>query len=259
MRKIESQLSITLKHHNGNQHVSKSKPFPAKNYYDLINKIAELAYLNKDYLLFFRGQSKEYINKTGASTFYPSIYRGAYVPQEEIRSRFINLYEASELLIKSFEDSKIQGYRDVKRKKYIQWSILQHYEICNTPLLDFTHSLRVASTFAQRHNNNLYGYVYVFAFPYITNRISINSEDDLVNIRLLSICPPKALRPYFQDGYLAGTEDISAEFDSKSELDFNNRLVAKFQVENDVNFWGRGFSKIPDNLLFPKKDSVARL
>ena len=52
MRKIESQLSITLKHHIGNQHVSKSKPFPVKNYKDLIKKNAELAFLNKDYLLF---------------------------------------------------------------------------------------------------------------------------------------------------------------------------------------------------------------
>lgn len=69
-------------------------------------------------------------------------------------------------------------------------------------------------------NNEEFGYVYVFGFPYITNRISRNSEHDLINVRLLSICPPTALRPYFQEGYLAGTDEVTTNFDSKSELDF---------------------------------------
>ena len=45
-------------------------------------------------------------------------------------------------------------------------------------------------------------FVYVFGLPYYHNRISIDSEHDLVNIRLLSIMPPEALRAYFQEGFL---------------------------------------------------------
>jgi hypothetical protein len=134
--------------------------------------------------------------------------------------------------------------------------ILQHYEVCSTPLLDFTHSIRVACSFAQRAKKREYVYVFVFGLPYITNRISINSEHDIVNVRLLSICPPDALRPYFQDGYLAGTEDITNEYESKMELDFRNRLIAKFQIPNDPKFWGRGFSRLPDSILFPKNDHI---
>jgi uncharacterized protein YutE (UPF0331/DUF86 family) len=78
-------------------------------------------------------------------------------------------------------------------------------------------------------------------------------------VRLLSICPPDALRPYFQEGYLAGTEDITTEYESKTELDFKNRLIAKFEIPNEPSFWGRGFSKIPEAVLYPKGDRVEKI
>ena len=163
------------------------------------------------------------------------------------------------MLTEIFENEKINGYKEVKRKKYIRWSILQHYEVCSTPFLDFSQSVRVACSFAQINNDSEYGFVYIFGLPYITNRISINSEHDIVNVRLLSICPPDALRPYFQDGYLAATEDITTEYDSKTELDFKNRLIAKFLIPNSYNFWGKDFSKIPCSVLYPKGDKVGKL
>jgi len=93
----------------------------------------------------------------------------------------------------------------------------------------------------------------------MTNRISINSEHDIVNIRLLSICPPAALRPYFQEGYLAGTPDVTTEFDSKTELDFRNRLIAKFAIPRAKGFWGSGFDQIPESALYPKGDSMLEM
>jgi len=91
------------------------------------------------------------------------------------------------------------------------------------------------------------------------NRISINSEHDIVNIRLLSICPPSALRPYFQEGYLAGSTDITTEFDSKTDLDFRNRLIAKFSIPRAKSFWGSGFEQIPETALFPTGDQIQTL
>jgi uncharacterized protein YutE (UPF0331/DUF86 family) len=101
--------------------------------------------------------------------------------------------------------------------------------------------------------------VYIFGFPYITNRISINSEHDIVNIRLLSISPPDALRPYFQEGYLAGTTDITFDYDQKTDLDFRNRLIMKFKIPNNTTFWGKEFHRIPDRLLFPRGDKILKL
>ena len=163
----------------------------------LVELVAETSYLNKDHLLFFRGQNNDHKNKAGNSTFYPTIYRGEYLQQREINYRFEILAGTSRILVNRFSEEKITGKDELHRKKLIQWSILQHYEVCVTPLLDFTHSLRVAASFAQLGAKEKYAYVFAFGLPYLTNRISHNSEHDLVNVRLLSICPPEALRPYF--------------------------------------------------------------
>lgn len=259
MRSIEPRLSPKVTAHVGNGSVDKAAPYEVRTYRELMSEVAQLAYLNKDSLLFFRGQGQDYKNRAGSSTFYPTIYRDDYLASREVQYRFEILLQATKLLVEVFEREKINGYQDVRRKRYIAWSILQHYEVCPTPLLDFTHSVRVACSFAQLKSSDEAAYVFVFALPYITNRISINSEHDLVNVRLLSICPPDALRPYYQDGYLAGTEDITTEYDSKTELDFKHRLVAKFKMPAGTRFWGKGFSRIPESVLYPSGDKIQKL
>ena len=163
------------------------------------------------------------------------------------------------MLAELFKKNKIQGQYQLRRKKYIQWSILQHYEVTKTPLLDITQSIRVACSFAQLKNNEDRAFVYVFGLPYYTNRISINSEHDLINIRLLSIAPPQALRPYFQEGFLVGTTDITDEYEKKQELDLNNRLIAKFEIPNSDTFWDESFNKIPEDALYPKNDTIENM
>lgn len=259
MRKIDPTLTKEITRHIGSRDVGKAVPYLVKTYRQLVEQVAHLSYLNKDHLLFFRGQTQDFLNKAGASTFYPSIYREDNLPQQEVTYRFEVLGQASHQLRDLFKKNNVDGYIDVNRKRYIQWSILQHYKVCDTPLLDFTHSIRVACSFAQQSDTNKSVFIYVFGFPYITNRITINSEHDIVNIRLLSICPPDALRPYFQEGYLAGTTDITDNYDSKSELDFNNRLIAKFVIPNTKQFWGQGSSKIPESMLYPRNDQVEKL
>lgn len=230
-----------------------------ETYRGLMELAAKLAYLNKDYLLFFRGQNNDHKNKAGSSTFYPSIYRGLLKGEKRI-NRFEILDQASKKLVDAFKSEAIDGYTEIRRKKYMQWSILQHYEVCGTPLLDFTHSVRVACSFAQLKNENDRGFVYVFGFPYLTNRISRNSEHDLAIIRLLSICPPDALRPYYQDGYLAGTEDITSDYENnKVQLDFKRRLIAKFEIPTCPDFWGEDLAIIPETVLYPENDRIEEL
>lgn len=257
MRKIVPDLTKELLSHFGDvKNVGSSDPFLIKTFRELVEHTAKLSFTNKDHLLFYRGQSNDYLNKAGNSSFYPSIYRGEYLPKRDITHRFTILDGASKSLVNLFELNKIEGYQELKKRRSIQWSIIQHYEVCETPLLDFTHSLRVACSFASINNDNEFGYIFIFGLPYITNRITVNSEHDLINIRLLSICPPTALRPYFQEGYLAGTDEITYDYDSKSELDFNNRLIAKFKFPNTSSFWGKGFNKIPEQALYPNQDPI---
>ena len=225
----------------------------------LVRQVAQLSYLNKDHLLFFRGQSHDFRNKSGSSTIYPSIYRGERVVREQLDLAFSVLDTSASRLCDLFDAEGLSGHPDVRRRRYVQWSILQHYEVCATPLLDLTHSLLVACSFAFLSDDAGDPYVFVFGLPYLTNRISVNSEHDLVNIRLLSICPPEALRPYFQEGYLAGTDEVLADFDSKSELDFNNRLIAKFVLTGGARFWSSGVRPYDRDALYPRRDRVEDL
>lgn len=259
MRSIVGQLTTELAAIVGDQSVAKAPALPVASFRELMQHVARLSYTNKDHLLFFRGQASDHKNKARASSFYPSIYRGERLSQSELDVRFGILSSASKRLSEAFQREKIEGASEVRRRRLMQWSILQHYEVCATPLLDFTQSLRVACSFAHAGNSDENPFVFVFGLPYLTNRISVNSEHDLVNVRLLSICPPDALRPYFQEGYLAGTDEVTTDYSSKSELDFNNRLIAKFQISRKLEFWGQGFDPIPIEALYPQNDRIQAL
>ncbi|MBA1140459.1 FRG domain-containing protein [Mesorhizobium neociceri] len=259
MREISPKLTPELQAHCNGLSVDKAPAFQVTTFRRLVEQVAKLAYINHDDLLFFRGQDTDYLNRSGGTTLYPGIYRGDSIPERELRHRFDMLEQGCRLLVEKWQVAKIDGYSDIRRKKYIQWSILQHYEVAETPLIDLTHSLRVACSFAQLKKSTDVAYVYVLGLPHVTNRISVNSEHDLVNVRLLSICPPAALRPHFQEGYLAGTTDVTTDFDSKTELDFRNRLVAKFSIPSSSQFWGSGFNIIPATALFPRGDKILEL
>lgn len=259
MRAIRGELTPDLAKIIGNKEPAKAEAIRVQSYRELMQHVAQLSYENKDHMLFFRGQGSDHKNKAGASSFYPSIYRGERLSREELSIRFDVLHSTSKRLIDSFDREGIPGSKEVRRRQYIRWSILQHYEVCPTPLLDFTHSLRVACSFATQNAKDLEGYVYVFGFPYLTNRISVNSEEDLVNVRLLSICPPDALRPYFQEGYLAGTDEVTVDYDSKDELDFTRRFIAKFMIPARRSFWSGGGAAIPKPALFPTSDRILEL
>lgn len=259
MREINPKKTAEIDEHCQGKRVWQAPAFEVSTFRILVEHVARLAFANPDELLFFRGQEKDFQSKAGGSTLYPAIYRGDQLSSRELDHRFDVLNQAARLLVERFKKQRIEGHTELRHKRYIQWSILQHYEVVDTPLLDLTQSLRVACSFAQLRSTDPTCYVYVMGLPYLTNRISINSEHDLVNIRLLSICPPSALRPYFQEGYLAATTDVTTDFESKTELDFRNRLIAKFAIRRAREFWGSGFDQIPETALYPKGDEVLDL
>jgi hypothetical protein len=252
MRPIKPELTSNLKKTLNPEKPGYGNAVRVKTFDALVKIIAELSYINKDYVLFFRGQHNDFLNKNQASTFYPAIYRKEILSRNELKNKFRSLEDACSLLCNELEKNDIKERSDVFRRKYIQWSILQHYEVCDTPLIDLTQSIRVACSFAFSKQNDI-GYFFTFGLPFPTNRISINSEHDIINIRLLSICPPQALRPHFQEGYLVGTFDTTDNYENKNELDLNNRLIAKFEIANTSTFW-TGNTIINENILYPEHD-----
>lgn len=264
MREIEGQifthLNLTTGKSSEKIDVATTEPLLVETFIELVKKIATLSFHNKDHLLFFRGQKRDHLNRKNNSSFYPSIYRtknGENLSKELLAIRFKKLEQASNLLVKKFQEHNItESYSELKKRKLIQWSILQHYEVCDTPLLDLTQSIRVACSFALK-NEYEFGYIFVFGLPYITNRITNNSEQDIVNIRLINICPPQALRPYFQEGFLVGTPDIMNEYEDRSELDFKRRLIAKFKIPNNKSFWSD--QKSLEKYLMPEDDQIELL
>jgi len=225
---------------------------------ELFDKIAQLAVANSNVLLFYRGQKADYKIGSGKSertSILPSIYRN-YVRADELSKRWEKLHLAERILLEKLKQKDPKKYRLAIRKKIILWSILQHYEVTETPLIDITQSLRVACSFAAIGNTSGYAYIYILGLPYYTNRISVNSEEYLTNIRLLSIAPPDAKRPYLQEGFLIGEDEFDEVIrGTKDELDLSRRLIYKFKIRIE-HLDNNGFLLTEDKLL-PLNDPIA--
>lgn len=224
---------------------------------NLIEEIAKLSNANNNSMLFFRGQVQDYQTATHRTTLLPSIFRGR-IKERERNRRISALNTAEQLLVQKWKANHFPHYNRIKHWQLIRWAILQHYGVVFTPLLDVTQSLRVASSFALNENNEDHGYIYVLALPYLTGRISINSEDQIANARLLSICPFIAKRPYYQEGFVIGDDVFDSKMEDKSKNDFYRRLVAIFEIPNTKEFWATEMA-IPKERLYPSNDPVQDL
>lgn len=58
---------------------------------------------------------------------------------------------------------------------------------------------------------------------------------------------------------MAGTPDVTSNFEAKTELDFRNRLIAKFAIPRAKTFWNAGFEGTPRTALYPPADRVHEL
>ena len=119
MRSIEGKITDDLSSVVNDKDVASGEGFPVGTYRELVEHTAALAYLNKDYLLFYRGQNVDFKNKTDKSSFYPTIYRGDYLPKREVEHRFDILSQASRNLVELLSTKRKTGNFELKRKKYI--------------------------------------------------------------------------------------------------------------------------------------------
>ena len=135
---------------------------------------------------------------------------------------------------------------------------LAPYEVCRTPLLDVTHSIRIAASFASSRKAGVEAFVFVLGVPHLGGAITASSEASLHVVRLSSACPPSAVRPHLQEGYLLGEYPEIADYEQNLkyphyEMDFGRRLVAKFRFD-PTTFWkSKDFPRVPREALYPKE------
>ena len=229
------------------------------SFMELATKIAELQFMNRDYVLLFRGQSADHRNVKDNTTLKPSLFRpgksGGNPKPDELELRFDTLQLAEEELLRRYKAQKFLGVDRLTRHRILRWSILQHYEVCPTPLLDVTHSIRIAASFASV-GAKANAFIYVIGVPNLSGAITASAEGGLQIVRLSSVCPPSAVRPHIQEGYLLGEYPELSNFKQKEhyahyEIDFGRRLVAKFSFD-PTKFWAsREFPRVSEQALYP--------
>ena len=110
MRRIEPSLTDELARHFQPDTVASASPYRVETYRRLVKMVVAVAYANRDHLLFFRRQGQDFKSKSGASTFYPSIYRGDYLPHRELQHRFDVLDQAARNLTDLFRQNQVTGH-----------------------------------------------------------------------------------------------------------------------------------------------------
>ena len=230
-----------------------------RSYFELAKKVAELQFLNREHVLLFRGQSQDYRTTQKNSMLKATIFRleGGRRPNELVlEKRFEKLRSAERELAIRCEAEELQGHHRVIRYRIIRWAILQHYEVCATPLLDVTHSLRIAASFASNGNDTDDAFVFAFGVPNLSGAVTASSEAGLQIVRLSSACPPDAVRPHIQEGYLLGEYPEMVDYQQKSlyddyEMDFGRRLIAKFRFNPSIFWNNKNYPRASEAALYP--------
>lgn len=258
--KLEYEVKESWEHWDATVNkIRTGKGFPVKTFRELINQVAFVTINNKNYEMFYRGQTKDhkdsqgayYKDKTPKTIIYPSICRpelkadGKHklaIRKKQIEKRYQDLYAIMELASK----------RRIYHPEYY-FALFQHYDIVPTPLIDITQSLRVASTFALQNSKS--GYLYVFGLPYPNQSISHFTDMGIVLVKLQNVCSANALRPRYQEGYLVGKYPFRPTKEGEDNL--ARRLVAKFYLDNSSDtFWDKSFQPMPEDVLYPPNDEV---
>lgn len=232
---------------------------PVHSYPELAKKVSELQFLNREHVLLFRGQRHDHLTTKGNSMLKAGIFRnfdGKPPTEKLLRQRFETLHLAESGLIQRYGARKLLGLERIRRHRSLRWAILQHYEVCPTPVLDVTHSLRIATSFASYGNEESDdAFLFVLGVPNISGAVTSSSEAGIQIIRLASACPPEAVRPHLQEGYLLGEYPEISDYDQNTrysfyEMDFGRRLVAKFRF-NPQELWGNpNFPRSTEKALY---------
>jgi hypothetical protein len=230
--------------------IRQSPPYPVGSFMELTKRVASITYNNPQHHMFFRGQGSDHAETMKGTTLYPSIFRGKGVTSAAIGAKFRKLQIAEDLLLQKISKMNFVGKQKLTDFQELRWAILQHYQVCDTPVLDITSSLRVAVSFAL--GNNKAGILYVLGLPAVDSSITYEVEERMFNVQLSRICPPRAYRPFFQEAFLVGDYPKSSK--KTIALDFARRLITKFRL--DRSKLNSSFPIIGSDYLFPDDQDI---
>lgn len=234
------------------------------SYTRLVDIIAFLSVMNKNLVLLFRGQGRDWEPK-------PSLFRTDWTPPGDKIPASLDggntayywtmLREVGDIVYPVLERHGLPRWRHLRRHQPARWAVIQHYELWPTPLLDFSTSLRIASSFAFGLDpNRREGYLFVAGVGSVRSDL-MNFKGTELAIRLNSVCPPSAVRPHLQDGVLVGQyfrEDPFSEMPAQGSA--TAIPIAVFRLINDRGtFWSSQDFPIHtrDSLLPPvEKDAL---
>lgn len=243
-----------------------SEPIRVYSFEQLVKLTAQISVLNSAIVPYFRGQKRDYCREREGgrtTTLLPSIYRpnkDGEISAEIIEQRFAALDRACELLAHYARDlPKGSIPQDVFKRKICRWALLQHYEVCPTPLIDITQSLRMACMFAfDNAGQDDSPVVYMVGMPYTSGPITFDANKELYLMRLLSLMPPIAERPFYQEGYLVGSEFPRRGLAAVSESDLACRVMAKFELFGEVERWKAELGHTDRKMIYPE-DEFSRI
>jgi hypothetical protein len=246
-----------------------SGTWKVRTYSDLVDAVSFVSVMNKRLDIAFRGQSQDW------GPVVPAIFRATWSPPRWALMDSVNiadrgfcaarLGELGPLVYKLCEKRGLPRWRALQNVSEAQWSVIQHYGLWPTPLIDVTRSLRVAASFALRarneddpeDTNEISGLLYVVGLPNRTGSISYSLDDQVLVANLNAVCPPAARRPHLQEGLLVGrfpTHDPDAAGSGQSDL--RRRVLARFQLLDAAGpngFWSCDFPRLSDAALLPSE------
>lgn len=240
------------------------------SYRELADAVAFLAVMNKNLTLLFRGQTRDF-------KLLPSMHRSSW-PVNATDDRKGNL-DAGRLeywarlrgieqeVVPVLRQHGLPRHRHIEdpQIRYARWAVIQHYELWPTPMLDFSSSLRVATSFAfGPEPRRKEGYLYVTGSRKLRSDLmplhyddAVERSDGVLTIRLNSVCPPSAVRPHLQEGVLMGLYPFDGEASlDPSRSDFDPRVIAKFKLVDTGNFWTKDFDCHTKVALLPDADPL---
>lgn len=243
-----------------------------ESYRKLLELVAEIAAFNPQYQLFFRGQNNAWNNGELEKSVYSGIWRND-PSDEDLKDRLATLNNMSSALVEAYANyyAKVPSAKvylnRLRRNPLARWALLQHYGVCETPLLDVTRNLQVACTFARQGAMHGHGYVYVMALPYQREAITIDDVQGMTVMSLLGVTPSNARRPLNQDGFLTSTSEWWRYAASESKLDapvasdrpdYFQRVATVFRIPTDEGFYAdSGLSDLGNDWLCPRQDEFA--
>ena len=93
--------------------------------------------------------------------------------------------------------------------------------------------------------------VFIIGMPCSTGPITYDADNELYIMRLLSLMPPIAQRPFFQEGFLIYPEFAQRNVRALKDADLACRIIAKFELGGCPRVWVKEQGQVNRRAIYP--------